>query len=96
MTSFEKAVAIAVKSIKDDALMCGVEWNCVFSWPDLLDWMGTDSAGMREDIHHDLMRAANMGNLDVYPMDNCSIEDTDGTIKSYRQLTNAIRKELFA
>lgn len=96
MTNFKKAVAIAVESIKQEALWCGIDWVRVIDWTDLLERLGTDSAGMREDIHYDLLIAADLGNLDVYPMDNCSIEDTDGTIKSYRQLTNAIRKELFA
>lgn len=95
MTNFEKAVEITLAEIKHDALVCGVDWSCVDNWSELLDWMGQDSAEMKEDIYYALSRAAEMGSLDFYPMDDCSIEDSDGSIKTYRQLTNAIRKQLF-
>ena len=96
MTNFEKATEIAVESIKHDALMCGVDWNYVSNWNELLEWLGQDSADMKEDIRFELCRAANMGQFEFCFMDDLSIEDSDGSIKTYRQLTNAIRKQLFA
>lgn len=96
MTNFEKAVEIAVGGIKYDAKIFGVDWERVDGWNDLLEWFGQDSTDMKNDIYHELCRAAAMGNLNGYPMDDCSIEDSDGSIKTYRQLANAIRKQLFA
>lgn len=96
MTNFEKATAIVVDSIKHDASVCGVDWNRVSNWNELLDWIGQDSADMKEDIRFELCRAANMGNFPFCFMDDMSIEDSDGSVKTYRQLINAVRKQLFA
>lgn len=96
MTNFEKAVEIAVAGIKHDAAVMGVDWKRVGNWAELLEWFGQDSTDMREGIYFELRRAATVEHLDWYPMDDCSVEDSDGSIKTYRQLTNAIRKQLFA
>ncbi len=97
MTNFEKAVEIAVADIKHVAIIHGVDWARVQDWNDLLKWINhSHGDDMKRRIYDVLCRAANMGNLEGYPMDDCSIEDSDGSIKTYRQLTNAIRKQLFA
>ena len=92
MTNFEKAVEIAVAEIKRDAGFMNVDWDYVDDWGKLLDWFGQDSSDMKDDILYTL----NKSELSVSVFDDCSIEDSDGSIKSYRQLTNAIRKQLFA
>lgn len=90
MTRFESAVKVVVEDIKRDAKIHGVRWECVNTWAELLDWFGSDSAQMKEDIIYTLSWAG------IYTADDGSIEDTDGTIKTYRQLTNAVRKAIFA
>ena len=91
MTNFEKATEIAVESIKRDAEFSNVDWDYVDDWNKLLDWFGQDSSDMKDDIYYTLSRSE----LSLSVFDDCSIEDSDGSIKTYRQLTNAIRKQLF-
>lgn len=96
MTNFEKAVEIAVRGIRHDAKLYGVNLDECDGWADMLDWFGQDSADMKNDIYRELFAARRNGEIDFAPMDDCSIEDSDGSVKTYRQLTNAVRKQLFA
>ncbi len=95
MTNFEKAVEIAANSVRRDVKMFGVDIEHVDGWNDLLDIFGYDGEDMKDDVYHELCHAANAGDLERFPMDDCSIEDSDGSVKTYRQLANAIRKALF-
>lgn len=92
MTNFDKAVEISVAEIKRDAEFCNVDWEWVDDWSKLLDWFGQNSEEMKEDVLYILNRSE----LSFSVFDDGSIENEDGSIKTYRQLTNAIRKELFA
>lgn len=92
MTNFEKATEIVVAEIKRDAEFMNVDWDYVDDWGKLLDWFGQDSSDMKNDILYTL----NKSELSASVFDDCSIEDSDGSIKTYRQLTNAVRKQLFA
>lgn len=89
MGNFEKAVKTVVEDIMSDAETFEVDWDYVDSWGKLLDWFGSDSESMKEDITYVL--STNGFAL----FDDGSIEDSDGNIKTYRQLTNAVRKALF-
>ena len=95
MSNFENAVKIAVDSIMEDADFCDVDWDEVNNWAELLDWLGIDSADMRDNSRTAFVCAARDGGFPWCFFDDMSIEDSDGSIKSYRQLTNAVRKQLF-
>ena len=97
MTNFSKAVEIAAEGIRRDAAMYEIRLEEVEGWSDLLGCFGQDSAEMKEDIRLDLVQGMRNGELEPFSvLDDCSIEDSDGSIKTYRQLTNAMRKQLFA
>ena len=93
MTNFEKVTAIVVEDIKHD-LRNYADYD-IECWQDILDAFAIDSAEMKENIEWTLSRKANAGEIEWCWMDDLSIEEADGSYKTYRQLTNAVRKQLF-
>ena len=94
MKNFDACVELIVKSIVDDMRINEIDW--VTNWAELLDAFGSDSEMMKDDIRYDLMFAANNGEIPLCFNDDLDIEEADGSLKSYRQLTNAVRKKLFS
>ena len=94
MSNFEKVIAIVVEDVKHD-LRCYADYE-IDCWQDILDAFAITSAEMKENIDWTLTRKANAGEIPWCFQDDLSIEDSDGSIKTYRQLTNAVRKQLFA
>lgn len=95
MTNFEKATELVTKEIMSDLRSFReYEEGDVTNWQEMLDWFGIDSSEMKENIYWMLKEAANNGEIEWFFTDALEIED-NGSFKTYRQLTNAVRKQLF-
>lgn len=92
MTNFEKATEIVVEDIKHfyrDYKEYDLE-----TWEDVCWMMGLDNKEARDDIRTTLVEAMNDGKLPWCVQDDGCIEEDDGSYKTYRQLINAVRKQL--
>ena len=84
MTTFEKAVEIIANEFKEECL----EHDCTIA--DLFKAYQFDSEDMKEEflsILNDL--------FDGQFTDNCEIFDDDGSIKTFRQLSKAVKNYKF-
>lgn len=100
MTKFELAVKVTVDWIKFDLSTYRKNGWEIENWSDMLNAFGQDSKDMQRDIEYMLLRYTNkqydMGNnIDITLNGYHELEDENGNLISYRQLTNAVRKELF-
>lgn len=93
-TNFDKAVEIIVNDLRSDIDGLYADWE-ISNWAEMLDAFGADSADMKDDIQYTLIEAAKDKIIPWCFNDDLSIEESDGQIRSYRQLTNAVRKQLF-
>ena len=88
----------AIQIIVDDirSYLDGIyrDWE-IGSWSEMLDAFGQTSADFKEDVRYTLIQYYNRMGCVYFPVtDDCEIVNTDGSITTYRQLTNLVRKEL--
>lgn len=96
MTNFSKYVDYIAEDLRSEFDQYRRNGWEMASWSEMLDAFGIESSDLKDDIHYTVARAVNDGELPDCYFDDMSIEDSDGSIKTYRQLTNAVRKVLFA
>lgn len=96
MTNFEKAVEIVSTDLLGDIKDYRDNGYEIDSWSDMLDAFGQTSSDLKDDVRYVLVEASNDGTIAACFDDDLMIEDEDGTTKTYRQLTSAVRKVLFA
>lgn len=93
MTKFELAVKVIVDNIKEE-LENYKEWE-IENWSDMLNAFGFDSNDMRQEIEYYLESYSDANErTNLYLTVDHELEIENGFI-TYRQLTNAVRKELF-
>lgn len=94
MKNFNKAVSIIVEDIKRDLNGYYKAWD-IQTWSELLDAYGIDTSEMKDNIRYTLITATNNGDIECFFTDDLEIINEDGSTKTYRQLTNAVRRRLF-
>ena len=94
MTNFEKATEIVANDIKH--FFRDYKEYDLDTWADVCWMMGQDNNEARDDIMRTLYDAINDGGLPDCVHDDGCIEEADGSYKTYRQLINAVRKNLAA
>ena len=93
MTKFQLAVKVIVDNIKEE-LENYEDWE-IDNWDDMLRAFGFDSTDMRKEIEYYLESYTDENNTDLSLTIDHELEDENGNFITYRQLTNAVRKELF-
>lgn len=93
-TKLELVVEILVKDLQEDLNGHYKNWE-IESWSEMLNAFGQDSKDCKEDLIYILDSYANDNNIFPLVFDDGSLEDTDGTIVSYRKIVNLVKKELF-
>lgn len=93
MTKLELAVKIVCDDIEKDLNGQYKDWN-ITNWGEMLDAFGQDSKDFKEDVNYLLANYSNKNDVDLFLNDLGELEIDDGSYITYRQLTNAIRKEL--
>lgn len=90
MTNLETAARIAAKNITDDVLWLGSSVENIQGWGELSNLF----SDMKEEVLFSLRSYyKETGKLSV--TEDCRIVEDDGEVNSYRQLVNAISKELW-
>ncbi len=94
-TPFELAIKVVAddfeETLKEDYYK---DWD-ITTWSEMQHAFGCDSADTKANIIYVLTDYANkFGIFDVYPDDDGSVRTNDGDIMTYRQLVNAVKKEL--
>lgn len=94
MTNLETAARIAAKNIRDDVQWYGSNLEETSNWKELIELFGIDSSEMKEEVYYSLRTYySETGKWSV--TDDCSIIEDNGSVSTYRQLVNAIKKELW-
>lgn len=95
MTNLETAAKIAAQDIRKDVEWYGSNLGEVSNWKELQELFCTDGSEMKENVRYALCSYYNeTGKWSI--TDDCEVIEDDGSIKSYRQLVNAIKKELWS
>lgn len=93
MTKLELAVKIVVDDVKETVNDYYSDWE-ISSWSEMLEAFGQTSQDFKEDVCYLLSNYSNENNVDLFLNDEYELELEDGSLVSYRKLTNLIRKEL--
>lgn len=94
-TPFELAIKVVAdgfeETLKEDYYK---DWD-ITTWSEMQNAFGLDSSLTKVEIIYMLNDYANkFGVYDVYPDDDGAIRTKDGDLMTYRQLVNAVKKEL--
>ena len=93
MKTLERAVEIIVEDIRTDVEGYYQDWE-IENWQEYLDATGRDSADFKEDVYYMLSHSEINGTGFMRFTDDCEIIEDDGTVVSYRQLMNQVRKAM--
>lgn len=92
--NLETAARIAADSIREDVVWYGSDLVETGTWPALMDLFGVDGREMKENVRFALRSYyTETGKWSI--TDDCEVVEDDGTVKGYRQLVNAIKKQLW-
>lgn len=91
MTKFQLAVKVIVNNIKEEL----ENYDEIDNWDDMLHAFGFDSTDMREEIEYYLESYSDEKNIDLSLTIDHELVDENGNFITYRQITNAVRKQLF-
>lgn len=99
INKLDLAVKVSVDWLKFDLAVYRKNGWEIENWGDMLNAFGQDSTDMRRDIEYMLMDYTNKQyekgkSIDISLNGYHELIDENGNIITYRQLTNAIRKEL--